>query len=179
MRNGNKECEITRFKRDILKQLYENPNIIEMLNSGDIDPDCPDTALDTHLFQYVKVPNTQETVNSYIGIRVIKPEGGKYDQGNTAFKLLHLHVYIICSFDHLNVPNQKGIRTDILAGDICETLNWNNTFGLSLRLLSESEGVMENRNYYFKELVFTTHRSNDQYGGRRKYSVTSKDASYE
>ena len=44
MRNGDKQSEVTKLKREIIKLLYSNPEIIEILDNEQVDPDCPDTA---------------------------------------------------------------------------------------------------------------------------------------
>lgn len=74
MRDGNRESEITRIKRAVIKKLYSDPDIIEMLNNSDIDPDCPDTAEFTSIFPFIRIPNVQEEEKCYIGVKLSIPE---------------------------------------------------------------------------------------------------------
>ena len=71
-----------------------------------------------------------------------------------------------CPITNMPVKGQKGTRTDILAGDISETLNWNSCLGLQLRLIHESEGVMSAQQYYFRTLQFSAYRGNDLKNGQ-------------
>ena len=67
----------------------------------------------------------------------------------------------------MHVKGQKGTRTDILAGDISETLNWNRSLGMfRLKLVNEQEGVMSAQQYYFRTLQFTAIRGNDLKNGQ-------------
>ena len=45
VRDVNKDTDIIRMKDDILKRLYNNPNIIQFLDNDEIDPETPDTAV--------------------------------------------------------------------------------------------------------------------------------------
>ena len=70
MRDGDKQSEVTKLKREIIKLLYSNPEIIEILDNEQVDPDCPDTAEWVCIFPYVKLANIQEEVGTFIGVTI-------------------------------------------------------------------------------------------------------------
>lgn len=59
MRDGNKQSVTTKLKREIIKMLYSNPDIIDVLDHPDVDPECPDTAEWVCIFPYIKIAETQ------------------------------------------------------------------------------------------------------------------------
>ena len=162
VRDGNSVNEEIKLKRKIMQILYENSAIIELLDCPDVDPEQPDTALYTCIFPYVRVPNTQEEVGTFIGVKInmISPY-----EINDRFASMRIFVVILCAFDKLNVPGQKGIRTEIIASEIESALNWNNDFGFQIRLQSVSE-EMATHEYYGCIMTFETIRSNTLKNGR-------------
>lgn len=157
MRDGNKQSVVTKLKREIIKRLYECPEIIQMLDHPDVDPECPDTAEWTCIFPFIKLLNTQQEVHTYIGVAIDCDE----PIYNDIYKRLDINVTIFCPVTIMRVDGQKGTRTDIIAGDISELLNWNSALGFEIRLDRESEGVLSAREYYFRTLHFTALRPND------------------
>lgn len=166
MRDGNKQSVITQLKREIIKLLYSNPDIIYILDNPDVDPECPDTAEWTCIFPYIKITDTQQEVGTFIGVAIDCP--GPIE--NDVFKKLQINVTTFCPLSIMRVDGQKGTRTDILAGDISETLNWNRSLGFEIRLSGEQEGVMSAQEYYFRTLYFTAIRQNDLECGNKRRS---------
>lgn len=162
MRDGNKQSVVTKLKRKIIKMIYETPDIIEMLDNADVDPECPDTAEWTCIFPFIKLSQVQQEVNTYIGVAI--DSLGPLD--NDRFKKLKVNVTIFCPLQLMQVRGQKGTRTDIIAGDVSRVLNWNRTNGFQLTLVEETEGVLSAQEYYFRSLIFTAVRSNDTYCGK-------------
>lgn len=162
MRDGNKQSEVTKLKREIIKLLYSNPDIIELLDNDAVDPECPDTAEWVCIFPFVKLADIQEEVGTFIGVTI----DSKGPIENDRFKQLLITVTTFCPITNMRVPGQKGTRTDIIAGDISETLNWNRSLGLQIKLANESEGVMSAQQYYFRTLQFVAIRGNDLKNGQ-------------
>ena len=92
MRNGDKQSEVTKLKREIIKLLYSNPEIIEILDNEQVDPDCPDTAEWVCIFPYVKLANIQEEVGTFIGVTI--DSNGPLE--NDRFKQLLVTVTAFC-----------------------------------------------------------------------------------
>ena len=170
MRDGNRESEITRIKRDVIKKLYSDPDIIEMLNNSDIDPDCPDTAEFTSIFPFIRIPNVQEEEKCYIGVKLSIPEMRyrDYENKNDVVIKAQLTVAVICHNNMLRVPGQKGNRVDIIGGDIAEKLNFCKDFGFTLNLLSDTEDIMTDA-YYSRVQQYTLAFPNNTDGGRKRF----------
>ena len=162
VRDGNLVNEEIKLKREIIRILYENPSIIELLDSPYVDPEQPDTAVGTCIFSYVRVPQTQEQVGTFIGVKIttLSP----YSE-NDRFSNTRIHIVILCAFDKLNVKGQKGTRTEIIAAEIEDSLNWNDEFGFKLRLQSVAE-EMATQEYYGCIMTFDTIRSSTLKNGR-------------
>lgn len=167
MRDGNRVNEEIKLKRKILQLLYENPNIIELLDCPKVDPEQPDSALNTCIFPYVRIPQTQEDVGTFIGVKIsiIEPY-----ETNNRFVDMELKLVILCAFDKLQIIGQKGIRTECLAAEIEDMLNGNNEFGFTLRLAAMTED-MATHEYYGCIMSFDTIRAGTlkaaKYGGVR------------
>ena len=169
MRDGNRESEITRIKRAVIKKLYSDPDIIEMLNNPEIDPDCPDTAEFTSIFPYIRIPGVQEE-KCYIGVKLSIPEMRYRDYQNLNDVVIkgYLTVAVICHNNMLRVPGQKGTRVDIIGGDIAEQLNFCKDFGFTLKLLSDLEDIMSDA-YYSRVQQYTITFPNNTDGGRKRF----------
>ncbi len=163
MRDGNKQSVITKLKREIIRLLYSNPDIIEILDNPEVDPECPDTAEWICILPYIKVEKVQQETRAYIGVAI--DSDGPIENDN--FQMLRVNVTTFCPLRTMRVAGQKGTRTDILGGDICETLNWNRSLGFELRVVGEQEGVMSSNDYYFRTLYFEAVRENNLVGGRK------------
>lgn len=164
-RDPNKISELNKFKREIIRQLYSCPDVIEMLDCDKIDFEQPDTAEWVAIFPYARLPETQEEVGTFICVTcsILEPL-----DDNNIFMSVGLNITIICAQDKMRVPKQKGTRCDILAGDIAELLNWNNTFGFTIRLMEDNENILNNF-YCARSMFFEVTRRNNLYGGRKKY----------
>lgn len=138
MRDGNRQSVVTQLKREIIKLIYEEPDIIEMLDNPDVDPECPDTAEWNCIYPFVKVPDVQQEVRTFIGVTIDSLGPIK----NNRYKQLEINVTVFCPISAIRVEGQKGSRTDIIAGDISLALNWNKALGFQITLVSEKEGVL-------------------------------------
>ena len=62
----NIDDDIVRKKRIISQMLYNDPDIIEVLDNPLLDPSCPEEYLYTHIFPFIRVPGTQDKSKSFI-----------------------------------------------------------------------------------------------------------------
>lgn len=155
MRNiQNIADDISSMKRQIKQKLIEDTDILEALHS-EIDIDSPDEFLDTHIFGFLRIPNTQDTVRNFICVTVDDIEDHRF---NEVMKLQVLQFTAIC---HLSdMKTEYGIdRHDLLSYLIRDTFNWTNMFGLQFHLIYNKESVIEG-DYYCRTLKFEAVKPN-------------------
>ena len=58
--------DIISMKRLIKQKLIADPDILEALNNKDVPIDSPDEFLDTNIFGFIRIPQTQDTVRNFI-----------------------------------------------------------------------------------------------------------------
>ena len=150
----NIDDDISIMKRQIKQKLINDQDILEALHS-EIDIDSPDEFLDTHIFGFLRIPNTQDTVRNFICVTVDDIEDHRF---NEVMKLQVLQLTAIC---HLSdIKTEYGIdRHDLLGYLIKDTFNWTNMFGLQFHLIYNKESVMEG-DYYCRTLKFEAEKLN-------------------
>lgn len=150
----NIDDDISMMKRQIKQKLIDDQDILEALHS-EIDIDSPDEFLDTHIFGFLRIPNTQDTVRNFICVTVDDIEDHRF---NEVMKLQVLQLTAIC---HLSdIKTEYGIdRHDLLGYLIKDTFNWTNMFGLQFHLIYNKESVMEG-DYYCRTLKFEAEKLN-------------------
>lgn len=162
-RDSNKQSEITKFKRDIIKLLYSNPDIIEMLDCDEVDPSCPDTAVGTCIFNRLRVTFVPKKVQSYVCVEASSPK----ICNNELYKNVVLTIAVVCNENHMDVKGQYGNRLDIISGDIVSALNWRKDLGFSLELVSDTAELLKDGEYSWRVLKFHTIRSNSIENGAK------------
>jgi hypothetical protein len=146
--------DISVMKRQIKQKLIDDPDILEALHS-EIDIDSPDEFLDTHIFGFLRIPSTQDTVRNFICISVDDIEDHRF---NEVIKLQVLQFTTIC---HLSdIKTEYGIdRHDLLGYLIRDIFNWTNMFGLQFHLIYNKEGNIDG-DYYCRTLKFEAEKLN-------------------
>lgn len=146
--------DISMMKRQIKQKLIDDPDILEALHS-EIDIDSPDEFLDTHIFGFLRIPSTQDTVRNFICISVDDIEDHRF---NEVIKIQSLQFTTIC---HLSdIKTEYGIdRHDLLGYLIRDIFNWTNMFGLQFHLIYNKEGNIDG-DYYCRTLKFEAEKLN-------------------
>lgn len=146
--------DISRMKRQIKQMLIADTDILEALNSS-IDIDSPDEFLDEHIFGFIRIPGTQDTVRNFICVTVDDIEEHRF---NEVMKLQDITFTVIC---HLSDMKTKyGIdRHDLLGYLIRESINWTNLFGLQFKLIYNKESTIDG-DYYCRTLKFEAKKPN-------------------
>ena len=146
--------DIGSMKRHIKQKLIDDMDILEALNS-DIDIDSPDEFLDKHIFGFVRIPQTQDTVRNFICVTIDDVEDHRF---NEIMKIQNLTFTVIC---HLSDMKTKyGIdRHDLLGYLIRDIFNWTNMFGLQFHLIYNKENVIDG-DYYCRTLKFEATKTN-------------------
>lgn len=150
----NIDDDISKMKRQIKQTLIADTDILEVLHS-EIDIDSPDEFLDTHIFGFIRIPNTQDTVRNFICFTVDDIEEHRF---NEVMKLQDIQFVVIC---HLSdMKTEYGIdRHDLLGYLIRDTINWTNLFGLQFKLIYNKESTIDG-DYYCRTLKFQAVKPN-------------------
>lgn len=146
--------DISIMKRQIKQKLIDDRDILEALHS-EIDIDSPDEFLDTHIFGFLRIPSTQDTVRNFICISVDDIEDHRF---NEVIKIQSLQFTVI---SHLSdIKTEYGIdRHDLLGYLIRDIFNWTNMFGLQFHLIYNKEGNLDG-DYYCRTLKFEAEKLN-------------------
>jgi len=151
----NIDDDISGMKRKIKQTLIADTDILEVLHNPAIDIDSPDEFLDTNIFGFIRIPNTQDTVRNFICVTVDDIEDHKF---NEVMKIQHITFTVIC---HLSdIKTEYGIdRHDLLGYLIRDTFNWTNMFGLQYHLVYNKESTIDG-DYYCRTLKFESTKTN-------------------
>ena len=150
LRNINQiDDDIIRKKRIIGEMLYSDPDIIEVLDSKELDPECPDEYMHTHIYPFIRIPGVQDAAKSYITFML---DDTDLASTNKSMKSQYLKVVI---FVHKDLVQTKwgAERHDLLAYLIRDVFHLSNKLGLQLNLVSNREGVADG-NYCTREMRF-------------------------
>lgn len=167
----NIDDDIIKAKRLIREKLYSDPDIIEVLNNPNLNPDEPDTYVDTNIFDYIRLPGTITEVKNYICFDV-KQDRLSYTNEHMKSQLYIFHVF--CHADDIKTPYGMS-RHDLLAYLIRDIFNYSNCFGTQLIEKSNEPGIVEN--YYSSRLIVfkeTTPNSLNRAVTTNKYEFNKK-----
>ena len=147
--------DIISIKRLIKQKLIADTDILEALNNKDIDIDSPDEFLDTNIFGFIRIPQTQDTVRNFICFTVDDIEEDRY---NEVIKIQYIQFNCICHLD--DIKTDYGIdRHDLLGALIRQNFNWTNMFGLQFKLIYNKESTVDS-DYYCRTLKFMAQKPN-------------------
>ena len=135
----NIDDDIVRKKRIIGQMLYSDPDIIEVLDNPQLDPECPDEYLYVNIFPFIRIPGTQDVSKSYITFMLDDMEKSQF---NKSMKSQFLKVVIFVHKDL--VKTQWGAdRHDLLAYLVKDIFHLSNSLGLQMEIVSSREGVTD------------------------------------
>ena len=135
----NIDDDIIRKKRTIEQMLYNDPDIIEVLDNPDLDPSCPEEYLYENIYPVIRIPGTQDVSRNYITFMLDDIEKSQF---NKSMKSQFLKVVIFVHKDH--VKTKWGMpRHDLLSYLVSDIFHLSNSLGLQLELVSSREGVTD------------------------------------
>jgi hypothetical protein len=144
------------MKRLIKQKLIADTDILEALNNPDIPLDSPDEFLDTNIFGFIRIPQTQDTVRNFICFTVDDIEDSRF---NSHFKVQQIQFTCICHLE--DMKTKYGIdRHDLLGFLIRSVFNWSNDFGLQFKLVYNKESTVDS-DYYCRTLKFERECTNN------------------
>jgi hypothetical protein len=148
------EDDIIEMKRVIKQMLIDDEDVLEALNSN-IDKDSPDDFLDNHIFGFIRIPRTQDTVRNFICFTVDDIEDDRF---NEVMKTQYIQFACICHLD--DMKTDYGVdRHDLLGYLVRDIFNWTNVFGLQFKLIYNKESTIDS-DYYCRTLKFEATKPN-------------------
>ena len=154
--------DIISMKRLIKQKLIADTDILEALHNPDIPIDSPDEFLDTNIFGFIRIPQTQDTVRNFICFTVDDVEA---DRHNTHMKIQQIQFNCICHLD--DMKTDYGIdRHDLLGYLVRSVFNWSNDFGIQFKLVYNKESTIDS-DYYCRTLKFERECTNSLNKARR------------
>lgn len=146
--------DIIEMKRLIKQTLIADTDILEALNAN-IDIDSPDEFLDNNIYDFIRIPQTQDTVRNFICFTVDDIEEHRF---NEVIKVQYIQFHVICHLD--DMKTEYGIsRHDLLGYLIRDIFNWSNLFGLQFKLITNKESTVDS-DYYCRTLQFRAEKIN-------------------
>ena len=135
----NIDDDIIRKKRIIGQMLYSDPDIIEVLDNPELDPECPDEYMYVNIFPFIRIPGTQDESKNYITFMLDDMEKSQF---NKSMKSQFLKVVIFVHKDLIKTKSGAD-RHDLLAYLVKDVFHLSNSLGLQLNLVSNREGVTD------------------------------------
>lgn len=126
------DSDIIRVKQNVKNRLWKDPDIIEILNNPkliiDEDGSCSD-ALETNIFDYIRIPGTQDEVRNFICFEV---EDDRESYTNNVTKIMSLQFFCISHED--DIKTKYGIpREDVIDYIVTDLVGWSDFLGNGTR----------------------------------------------
>lgn len=141
--------DIIRKKRIIEQALYSDPDIIEVLNDPDIDPSCPEDALYSSIYSFIRIPDTQDKSKNFITFSIS-------DMGLSSRNDVMKNQYVqFVIFVHKNnaKTNFGMARHDCLGFIVKDIFHLSNMLGPQMILSSSVESATDT-DYFTRTLKF-------------------------
>ena len=130
-------------------------HIRKYYNNPVIDLDSPDEFLDHNIYDFIRIPTSQDTVRNFICFTVDDIEENRF---NEVIKTQYIQFHAICHLDDMKTG--YGIsRHDLLGYLIRDIFNWTNIFGLQFKLITNKESTVDS-DYYCRTLQFKAEKPN-------------------
>lgn len=132
----NIDDDIIRKKRLIGELLYNDPDIVELIDNKEIDPTCPDELMYNNIWPFIRIPGTQDQSKTFITYAL---DDNAEVTFNSAMTKQSLKIVIFVHKDL--VKTQYGCdRHDLLGYIVRDIFNWANVLGMQAVLTSSREG---------------------------------------
>ena len=151
----NVNDDIVTMKRKIKQMLISNVDLLEALNNPEIPLDSPDEYLDNNIYDFLRVPRTQDTVRNFVCFTVDDIEDHRF---NEAMKIQYIQINAICHLEDMSTKYGMS-RHDLLGYLLREKFNWTNLFGLQFKLIYNKESPVDS-DYYCRTLKFEAVKPN-------------------
>ena len=129
------EDDISLSKRIIESVLCNDPDIIELLDNPNLDPNTPDEYLYENIYPFVRIPGIQDESKNFICYSI---DDISANELNDRMKQQYIQFVV---FVHKDLVKTKyGVsRHDLIAYIIRDLFNRSHLFGHELKLFSDKE----------------------------------------
>lgn len=161
--------DITYDKMIILKDLFKDADLLELLNNKELENinASPEDYYNVNIFSYLKIPETQSVVKNFICFEVDDTEE-VYGNNVMISKLVRFRTV---SHEDDIITEYGMNRQDLLALIIKDRFNWSNILGMQLKKIYDEGKVSEN-DYYYRDIWYKTITPNSlQKGTTTNYMV--------
>lgn len=133
------EDDISLSKRIIETVLCNDPDIIEIIDNPELDPNIPDEYLYNNIYPFVRIPGTQDVSKTFICYSIDDMSANEY---NDRMKQQYIQFVV---FVHKDLIKTKyGVaRHDLLGYLIRDLFNRSHLFGHELKLVTDREGTTD------------------------------------
>lgn len=140
---------IITAKRQIKKKLYSDPDVIEVLDNPDLNPDEPDSYVGVNIMPSLLIPGAITDKQNYICFDVKRDELSKYNSYMSNIN----YIFMVYAHEDL-IKTKYGIeRHDLLAYLVKDLFNYSNFMGNQLVLISDTPGMMDSY-YASRQMIF-------------------------
>lgn len=160
---------IVLMKQMILKDLYSDSDIIEVLHNVDLQAKNapPEDYHNVNIFSYLKIPDTQSVVKNFICFEI-----------NDVNEVYHTSNFVERDVIFRTVSHKDDVKTeygidrqDLLGMLVKDRMSWTNYMGMRLQKEYDSGKVAEN-GYYYRDIRFIIQAPNAM---NQKHYVTQLD----
>ena len=151
-------------KRMIFNYLLQDKELVKLIDGkkdNGMPIDIPDELLGKYIFPFLKIDYTVENTGTYIGLKIDYHNTNK----NPVIKDMLLTFLILSNNKHL-LTNNGDTRTDRIGDRLNKLLVWNNTLGLTIKLVSDEEDPFD-ENFYYRKIVFSSMEEDNIKNGKK------------
>lgn len=150
---------ISDFKKNVVDAITHDDTIFYAFGADKVKYENGGDLIGTHILTYNKIPDTVETVSTYMTIMVhTKVFDSRYDRNKT-FVIPRLEFYIYSHFKHMQMDREitKDNRCDYISMLIDNMFNGSSEYGGigELKLSLNEEGAY-NKDFLYRHMVFET-----------------------
>lgn len=120
--------DIIRVKQTVKERLWRDPDVITYLNNPKLEPDddggCSE-ALKMNIFDYIRIPGTQDEVRNFICFDVEDDR-----ESYTNYKMKNMTMQFFCISHEDDIKTDEGIpREDVLGYLVTDLFAWSDLLG--------------------------------------------------
>jgi hypothetical protein len=144
---------INEYKMDLLTDVFNNPKIVEALDSQqtDIIKDEPDSLIYRNLFPYLRIPDTQNKADTYVLLAV---DIDRINNSNKTYAIYKVSFWVLAHMDRMQIEGYNSTRIDFIAQELDRMFDGQQKFGFSEFELISNREIILNEKYHYRELIF-------------------------